>query len=61
MLLCLLGSSFKDESVFGLRLWQVQKVICLGLCLHIRKPKKLSRIESGEDFLAYGCANTGLN
>ena len=53
--------SFEDESVFGLRLWQVQKVVCSSLCLHIRKPKYLSRTESGEDFLAYGCANTGLN
>ena len=61
VLLCLLGSSFEDESVFGLRLWQVQKVVCSSLCLHIRKPKILSRTESGEDFLAYGCANTGLN
>ena len=58
---CLLGSSFEDESVFGLMLWQVQKVVCSSLCLHIRKPKNLSRTESGEDFLAYGCANTGLN
>ena len=55
------GSSSEDESVFGLRLWQVQKVVCSSLCLHIRKPKNLSRTESGEDFLAYGCANTGLN
>ena len=36
VLLCLLGSSFEDESVFGLRLWQVQKVVCSSLCLHIR-------------------------
>ena len=47
VLLCLLGSSFEDESVFGLRLWQVQKVVCSSLCLHIRKPKNLSRTESG--------------
>ena len=39
--------SFEDESVFGLRLWQVQKVVCSSLCLHIRKPKYLSRTESG--------------
>ena len=46
VLLCLLGSSFEDESVFGLRLWQVQKVVCSSLCLHIRKPNNLSRTES---------------
>ena len=50
VLLCLLGSSFEDESVFGLRLWQVQKVVCSSLCLHIRKPKNLSRTESGKIF-----------
>ena len=44
----LVGSSFEDESVFGLRLWQVQKVVCSSLCLHIRKPKNLCRTESGE-------------
>ena len=40
--LCLVGSSFEDESVFGLRFWQVQKVVCSSLCLHIPKPKKSS-------------------
>ena len=47
VLLCLLGSSFEDESVFGLRLWQVQKGIFSLLCLHIHKPQNLSRTESG--------------
>ena len=37
-----MGSSFEDESVFGLRFWQVQKVVCSSLCLHIPKPKKSS-------------------
>ena len=47
VLLCLLGRSFEDESVFGLRFWQMQKGVCSSLCLHIHKPKNLSRTESG--------------
>ena len=44
---CLVGSSLEDESAFGLRFWQVQKGVCSSLCLHIHKPKKKSRTESG--------------
>ena len=55
VLLCLLGNSFEDESVFGLRLWQVQKVVCSSLCLHIRKPKNLSWTEWGRFFGLWMC------
>ena len=41
VLLCLLGRSFEDESVFGLRFWQMQKGVCSSFCLHIHKPKNL--------------------
>ena len=47
VVLCLVGSSLEDESAFGLRFWQVQKGVCSSLCLHIHKPKKNSRTESG--------------
>ena len=47
VLLCLLGRSFEDESVIGLRFWQMQKGVCSSLCLHIHKPENLSRTESG--------------
>ena len=50
VLLCLLGSSFEDESVFGLRLWQVQKVVCSSLCLHIRKPFFFPGLSPGKIF-----------
>jgi hypothetical protein len=41
------GSRCEDERVFDLGLWHVQKGICSSLCLHNRKPKKISRTESG--------------
>ena len=44
LLLCLVGSSFEDERVFGL-FWieglANAKGICSSLCLHIHKPKKI--------------------
>jgi hypothetical protein len=38
------GSSFEDESVFGLRFCQMQKGICSSSCLHIHKPKNSPRV-----------------
>ena len=35
----LVGRSCEDDSVFGLRLWQVQNGVCSSLCWHIQKPK----------------------
>ena len=43
----LVGSSFEAASVLGLRFWQMRKGIGSSLYLHIRKPKNLSRTESG--------------
>lgn len=35
----LVGRCCEDDSVFGLRLWQVEKGVCSSLCWHIQKPK----------------------
>ena len=40
------GSNCEDESVFGLRVWHVQKGICSSLRLHVPKPKKIKSVAS---------------